>query len=213
MVEYTGRLKLAKPAVAGEVVDVAIFNANMDKIDEMINAFVCTSTTRPPAPYQGMFIYETDTEALYVRVATRWAWVAGGEGSASTHAVTTPVKSGWRATCLRKRISDEALIFEAMVFPTSTGNAFGPNAVFNDVADGWVDTTDYPDWTRTDTVGTTGFASSFMVNGVLSGAGANQTFHASVGTKGEIGIRVQAAVTLNTSHRFYVGPVILSKQG
>jgi hypothetical protein len=36
-------------------------------------AGVCTSTTRPTAPYLGQFIYETDTNLLKVWLGTAWS--------------------------------------------------------------------------------------------------------------------------------------------
>lgn len=35
---------------------------------------ICTSSTRPPAPYDGLMIYETDTNLLYVYDAASPAW-------------------------------------------------------------------------------------------------------------------------------------------
>ncbi len=34
---------------------------------------VCTSSTRPAAPYVGQFIYETDTQLLKVWLGTGWS--------------------------------------------------------------------------------------------------------------------------------------------
>lgn len=39
---------------------------------------VCTSTTRPSAPYEGMMIYETDTDLTYVWNGSSWQQVSGG---------------------------------------------------------------------------------------------------------------------------------------
>jgi hypothetical protein len=38
---------------------------------------VCTSTTRPTAPYEGQFIYETDTDALLVYNGSSWITPSG----------------------------------------------------------------------------------------------------------------------------------------
>lgn len=79
MVTLTPRLSLLKPAIAGELVDIAIFNSNMQKIDDYIDAFVCTSATRPSNPFQGMLIWETDKQRLLMRdgVNNRWLFVSG----------------------------------------------------------------------------------------------------------------------------------------
>ena len=39
---------------------------------------VCTSTTRPTAPYEGQMIYETDTDLTYVYNGSSWQQVSGG---------------------------------------------------------------------------------------------------------------------------------------
>jgi hypothetical protein len=39
---------------------------------------VCTSTTRPTAPYEGQTIYETDTDLTYVYGGSAWQQVSGG---------------------------------------------------------------------------------------------------------------------------------------
>jgi len=39
---------------------------------------VCTSSTRPTAPYEGQVIYETDTDLSYVYNGSSWQQVSGG---------------------------------------------------------------------------------------------------------------------------------------
>lgn len=61
----TSRLQLYKPADIGEVVDVdTSLNDNYDKIDAAVGAKPVTSGSRPPAPYDGQVIRETDTGAI-----------------------------------------------------------------------------------------------------------------------------------------------------
>lgn len=43
-----------------------------------IRTGVCTSTTRPTAPYEGQHIYETDTDLTYIWGGSAWQQVAGG---------------------------------------------------------------------------------------------------------------------------------------
>lgn len=63
----TSRIGLYKADPVGEVIDVEEqLNDPMDKIDASIGWVICTSTTRPPAPWPGMPIYETDTKNGYV---------------------------------------------------------------------------------------------------------------------------------------------------
>jgi len=39
---------------------------------------VCTSSTRPTAPYEGQMIYETDTDLTYIWGGSAWQQVSGG---------------------------------------------------------------------------------------------------------------------------------------
>jgi hypothetical protein len=71
----TARLALYKPAVAGEIVDIALLNANMDKLDVSAGAVVCTSSTRPASPFDGMLIKETDTKAIGYWDAASTTWM------------------------------------------------------------------------------------------------------------------------------------------
>jgi len=43
-----------------------------------IRTGVCTSSTRPTAPYEGQHIYETDTDLTYVWGGSAWQQVSGG---------------------------------------------------------------------------------------------------------------------------------------
>lgn len=59
--QYTTRAGLRKPEDA-EAADIADLNFNADQLsDYAVGDFICTSVTRPPAPWQGMWIFETDT--------------------------------------------------------------------------------------------------------------------------------------------------------
>ena len=73
MADYTPRLGLIKPT-PDEMVDIqAQINANSDMLDVQAGAFVCTSTTRPSAPYPGQIIYETDTNLFLIwRISQIW---------------------------------------------------------------------------------------------------------------------------------------------
>jgi hypothetical protein len=74
----TTKLALTKPD-GTDLVDIAVLNANADKIDTASGAFVCTSTTRPASPWNGQLIFETDTlNALVYRTSsTSWNIVGG----------------------------------------------------------------------------------------------------------------------------------------
>lgn len=71
----TSRLGLYKPAPVGEDVDIALLNENMDELDYDAGATICTSTTRPAAPYDGMIIKEADTRKILVWNVGTGKWV------------------------------------------------------------------------------------------------------------------------------------------
>lgn len=62
MTTPTPRYGLAKIVLGSDNVDVvADFNNNWDALDLKLGTQVCTSTTRPASPVQGMLVFETDT--------------------------------------------------------------------------------------------------------------------------------------------------------
>lgn len=73
MATSTTKLGLSKPA-GTDAVDIAVLNANSDKIDNASGTFICTSTTRPSTPYNGQTIYETDTESIQIYLAASSTW-------------------------------------------------------------------------------------------------------------------------------------------
>lgn len=62
----TTRLSLVKPAASDRVNVTSHISNNFSTLDTRINAFVCTSATHPATPYEGMLIYETDTNLIKV---------------------------------------------------------------------------------------------------------------------------------------------------
>lgn len=84
----TTRLGLFKPdpnPTTGDDVDVSELNDNADKIDAAVGFFVCTSGTRPTTnAWQGMPIYETDTNRFYIAATggptPTWLQLAGQTG-------------------------------------------------------------------------------------------------------------------------------------
>lgn len=73
--ELTTRLGLNKPdsdPVTGDFLDVDKLNENSDKIDASISFTPCLSTGRPPVPFQGQAILETDTGKTYVWGGSGW---------------------------------------------------------------------------------------------------------------------------------------------
>lgn len=111
----TTRLALVKPATS-EFYDVAIFNANADKIDSIAGFTDCTSTTRPSTPFTGQGIRESDTGALLVSngsspASASWGYIHGTGGfttlgatgaTAALRIQTTGTISGNRVIDFRK---------------------------------------------------------------------------------------------------------------
>ena len=90
MATNTTKLALTKPD-GTDLVDIAVLNANADKIDAASGATICTSTTRPASPWNGQVIFETDTlNALVYRSSTSsWTTIGG-----STVSATPPTTAG-----------------------------------------------------------------------------------------------------------------------
>jgi hypothetical protein len=78
MPDYTSKLALAKPrggssgSTPAEQVDIDVLNGNFDKLDAASGDTICTSTTRPAAPYDGQQIFETDTRRSLVYWNSTW---------------------------------------------------------------------------------------------------------------------------------------------
>lgn len=72
----TSRLGLVKPNPGtGEPVNLAThINQSWDKLDDAVGAKPVTSGTRPPSPWHGQFIRETDTRKLFVYNSTQGEW-------------------------------------------------------------------------------------------------------------------------------------------
>jgi hypothetical protein len=83
MATTTTRLSLRKPdpnPTTGDFVDAqADLNNNWDNLDGKMPFVICTSGTRPGAPFQGMQIWETDTSNALFWNGAAWKriWVVG----------------------------------------------------------------------------------------------------------------------------------------
>lgn len=60
----TSRLGLTTPAGSDYTDAATAIAGNMQIIDDKFEAVVCTSSTRPASPFNGMLIWETDTKIL-----------------------------------------------------------------------------------------------------------------------------------------------------
>jgi hypothetical protein len=115
MSTLTTRAALVKPATS-EFYDVAIFNANADKIDTLLGFTPASSTTRPSTPLTGQGVLESDTGAAVVSngsspASASWVGLHGTGGfttvgatgaTAALRIQTTGAISGNRCVDFRK---------------------------------------------------------------------------------------------------------------
>lgn len=88
MATSTSKLGLVKPDGTDDV-DIAVLNANADKIDAASGLTVCTSGTRPSVPFTGQLIYETDTDKILVFAEGNWQENRVGTSALVDDAVTS----------------------------------------------------------------------------------------------------------------------------
>lgn len=140
MATTTSKLALTKPD-GTDLVDIAVLNANADKIDAASGATICTSTTRPASPWNGQVIFETDTlNALVYRTSTSsWAILGG-----STVASDPPAGAGngnfwWDSDNGKLYIyyNDGNSGQWVSVMPSQTQIVVSPNYLINGAFDIW----------------------------------------------------------------------------
>jgi len=98
---------------------------------------VCTSSTRPTAPYEGQFIYETDTDMLAIWNGTAWRYIAATTPTNGTvlqivqasysavivsNSTTTMADTNLTATITPKSSSSKILITVHQTFSKTPGN-------------------------------------------------------------------------------------------
>lgn len=71
MATSTNKLALTKPAGTDPMLHTPL-NNNWETLDDVVPTKVCTSSTRPVAPFLGQLIYETDTDRLLIWDGTKW---------------------------------------------------------------------------------------------------------------------------------------------
>lgn len=89
MAGETTRLKLIKPT-GGDLIKILDLSTNFDTLDNSPGTYICTSTTRPAAPFEGQRIWEEDTKRGLVRVGAAWeivSWPAS-ENSVTSDLIT-----------------------------------------------------------------------------------------------------------------------------
>jgi hypothetical protein len=91
---------------------------------------VCTSTTRPTAPYEGQTIYETDTDLTYIWGGSAWQQVSGGTAVGNSglvlvasQTVGSGVASVTVSNCFSSTYDNYKIVISGGVASTS-GNGF-----------------------------------------------------------------------------------------
>ena len=117
---------------------------------------VCTSTTRPTAPYEGQMIYETDTDMVAIWNGTAWRYIAATTPTNGTvlqtiydtasgalqNSTTTFADTGLSASITPKSTSSKILVYVAMPCAKTSTNS-GSAVNLRIVRDSTVITTSY----------------------------------------------------------------------
>ena len=99
---------------------------------------VCTSTTRPTAPYEGQMIYETDTDMVAIWNGTAWRYISAttptngtvlqtvyaSHSTVITTTSTTPANTGLAATITPKSTSSKILVLQNTNFLVSGNSGY-----------------------------------------------------------------------------------------
>lgn len=102
-----------------------------------IRTGVCTSTTRPTAPYEGQHIYETDTDMVAIWNGTAWRYISATTPTNGTvlqivyasyatdtaNASTTYADTGLTATITPKSTSSKILVSASIPVLKESANA------------------------------------------------------------------------------------------
>jgi hypothetical protein len=98
---------------------------------------VCTSSTRPTAPFEGQFIYETDTDMLAIWNGTAWRYIAATTPTNGTvlqivqasysavivsNSTTTMADTNLTATITPKSSSSKILVVVHQIFSKTNGH-------------------------------------------------------------------------------------------
>ena len=110
-----------------------------------IRTGVCTSSTRPTAPYEGQMIYETDTDMVAIWNCTAWRYIAattptngtvlqivqGTTNTTGANSTTTLADTGLTATITPKSNTNKVLVVVQQSFSKSAGNTL--NAIVSTI--------------------------------------------------------------------------------
>ena len=90
---------------------------------------VCTSSTRPTAPYEGQMIYETDTDLTYIWGGSAWQQVSGGTAVGNSGLVYISSGSFSAAASFEATGLSSTYLYYKLVFSTIGSAASGTQAV------------------------------------------------------------------------------------
>lgn len=197
MANRTSRLGFVQPE-GGENVDIGMINNNFDIADDHPGYFICTSTTRPNAPFNGQHIYETDTGRSWVYYESRWMQIGWPEKEASASDLQLSGGS-YRLWLSINRTGPKTAVFSGRIqrthsadttlSATTTGAfvSFGLNpqniAAFNGEHA----------WAKPTGAMSPG-TSAAVFFGILSGSGKSDVIQLSMSST-ELGVRVTSSVT------------------
>lgn len=113
----------------------------ISNVSSGLRSGVCTSTTRPTAPYEGQMIYETDTDMVVVWNGSAWRYIAstsatngtvlqvvtGNTTTTVTNSTSTMIDTNLTATITPKSTSSKVLVMTSQV--VGKGDQYGENRV------------------------------------------------------------------------------------
>lgn len=137
MGDLTPRLDLYLPGggssgtIADEPADIDKLNDNFRRLDEVIGARTVTSTSRPPDPYDGQLIRETNTGDLliYDGATTEWVVVLDRDPGPKNEDWFTPV-GGYTTTAEELYLDRNLVQGYLAVAKTNTGVAWPAGSAF-----------------------------------------------------------------------------------
>jgi Chaperone of endosialidase len=136
VVQYTSKLSLYKPGggltgtnTPDEVADIDKLNYNFDVIDARMGVTICTSASRPSAPYAGQSIYESNTGLSYT-------WDGFGWRKVTAVIVSDDIASG---AITEAKLADAAVTGTKIADASISASKIVPGAVGTDeIGDGQV---------------------------------------------------------------------------
>lgn len=131
MTTTTTRYGLTKINPASDNVDVVVdFNNNADAIDLKLGSQVCTSSTRPASPVQGMLAFETDTTFTRVYKGAAWQSTGNAVGSSGSRPAS-PIQGDMLYETDNKIVRSYGTAWNGML-PTCTVSTLPANPIQGD---------------------------------------------------------------------------------